>query len=534
MAYRIGNGFPWLYDEAGAIVGIRTPDGRDNLFGAGGGATAPGQPAAPTATAGDGTVSLAGTAPSTGGSPILEYGALLSNGNTNTGNPTTLPVSVASANGAAVTGQIRARNAIGWGPYSPASNSVTPQAAASGLLKNAAKVTSMITAIKASGTQRTHLAAHGHSVVAGAGSNGANTVTAADALAWRSSSMFSLVGSKLNLGAFSAGMEGLGGGHEALFGVAGGAAKAAAFNLAGVAGKVITLSASGQSTSFVARGAAVRVYGYASAAGVVGRYQINGGTVTDATPAGSTATGVSGTVWYEYVISGLTSGDTVTLLGPTTGTTRVSMVDLNYLTTPGISMHRLSDPGQMGVQVVAAYLDSTDTQPTTPNNNWIAAGQQATMKPSQMLSITNRIGASGVAGAFNMFDVNDIKAFNYAGQAWGWTLADVKRHFQNYVTYMAGLGLPVIVVFGPLRDPAASDTSGTPYTQADIIQAYKEVSDASTNCAYIDLTERWTGANLAARYAQQQASGLIFDSVHPNAAGAEAFATDIANAILAA
>lgn len=90
------------------------------------GATVPGQPAAPTATAGDGTVSLAGAAPSTGGSPILEYGALLSNGGTATS--ATLPISVPSANGQAVTGQIRARNAIGWGEYSPASNSVTPSA----------------------------------------------------------------------------------------------------------------------------------------------------------------------------------------------------------------------------------------------------------------------------------------------------------------------------------------------------------------------------------------------------------------------
>lgn len=90
------------------------------------GATVPGQPAAPTATAGDGTVSLAFSAPSTGGSPILEYQAELSNSNTVYGSAS--PIAVPSANGAAVTGRVRARNAIGWGPYSPASNAVTPQA----------------------------------------------------------------------------------------------------------------------------------------------------------------------------------------------------------------------------------------------------------------------------------------------------------------------------------------------------------------------------------------------------------------------
>lgn len=94
------------------------------------GATVPAAPTAPTATAGDGAVSLAFTAPSNGGSAILEYGALLSNGNANTGTPSASPVSVVTPNGVAVTGQISARNAIGWGPYSPASNSVTPAAAA--------------------------------------------------------------------------------------------------------------------------------------------------------------------------------------------------------------------------------------------------------------------------------------------------------------------------------------------------------------------------------------------------------------------
>ncbi|KQP43919.1 S-layer family protein [Pseudorhodoferax sp. Leaf274] len=91
--------------------------------------TVPGKPDAPTATAGDGTVSTAFTAPSTGGAPILEYGVQLSNNNANTGTPTASPIAVASANGSAVTSRVRARNISGWGPYSDPSNSVTPTAA---------------------------------------------------------------------------------------------------------------------------------------------------------------------------------------------------------------------------------------------------------------------------------------------------------------------------------------------------------------------------------------------------------------------
>ncbi len=133
-----------------------------------------------------------------------------------------------------------------------------------------------------------------------------------------------------------------------------------------------------------------------------------------------------------------------------------------------------------------------------------------------------------------MFDVNDIKGYNYSGQAWSWSLADVSRHMTNYLAAMASRSLPVLLVLGPYRDPAASDTAGTPYTQQDIIDAYKACSNASTNCAYIDLTAEFAGSTLAARYAAQQASGYIQDTVHPNQSGATHFAQKIATALRSA
>lgn len=92
--------------------------------------TAPGAPTGVSATAGDATVTYAGAAPaSNGGSPILEYRVTQSTGELVYG--ATLPITaVDQTNGVARTGTVAARNAVGWGPESAASNSVTPQAAA--------------------------------------------------------------------------------------------------------------------------------------------------------------------------------------------------------------------------------------------------------------------------------------------------------------------------------------------------------------------------------------------------------------------
>ena len=90
-------------------------------------ATAPAQMAAPTATAGDGTVSVAYVAPSNGGSAITGYTATWSGGQSATGTANPLVITGVT-NDVVGTVTIVATNAVGNSPASPASNSVTPVA----------------------------------------------------------------------------------------------------------------------------------------------------------------------------------------------------------------------------------------------------------------------------------------------------------------------------------------------------------------------------------------------------------------------
>lgn len=92
--------------------------------------TVPGAPTIGTATAGNGTATFPFTAPaSDGGSAILEYQVLLINAISKNVNAPATSITVTTANGSAVTGAVRARNAIGWGAWSAQSNSVTPAVA---------------------------------------------------------------------------------------------------------------------------------------------------------------------------------------------------------------------------------------------------------------------------------------------------------------------------------------------------------------------------------------------------------------------
>ena len=87
--------------------------------------TVPGPPMIGTATAGNTTVSVAFTAPTNnGGSPITAYTATCG---TQGGSAATSPITVTGlTNGTAVTCTVVATNAVGTGPASAASNSVTP------------------------------------------------------------------------------------------------------------------------------------------------------------------------------------------------------------------------------------------------------------------------------------------------------------------------------------------------------------------------------------------------------------------------
>ncbi|PZP90668.1 MAG: hypothetical protein DI587_38025 [Variovorax paradoxus] len=98
------------------------------------GITAPGAPTGATATAGDGSVSVAFTAPaSNGGATITGYRVTLSTGQTATGASS--PISVSAPNGTPVTATVAAQNSVGYGAESSASNSVTPVAAGSTVMR---------------------------------------------------------------------------------------------------------------------------------------------------------------------------------------------------------------------------------------------------------------------------------------------------------------------------------------------------------------------------------------------------------------
>lgn len=409
------------------------------------------------------------------------------------------------------------------------------------VLVGAEKVRSMLAAIRTGGHTRVNLAFHGHSLVAGMGVNGDILFSLSAAQQWRLKSMPAMLGRALNGavgGEWSPGFETMADPQRAIF-TLGGAAFVSVYGGGGPNGNVISINAATDTAAFAAQGTAVRVLTYASGAGVVARYQINGGAVQNVAAAPNNPTGFvsSGNtlVWYDFTISGLTIGDTVTLLGPASGSAtnnyRVFAVDPAYVTTPGVSVHRMAFSNMLGAQVVAAYLDNTDTLPAT---SWLTLPSASALRDMQTDSLTKRLGASGV---LNMFDVNEHLGYDYSGQAWGWTLATKRRHMQNYLNAMDAREMPVVLCFGPFGNPAGASRVSVPYTQLDIIDTYKELAELSNNTAWIDLTESSVGSTPAEKYADQQASGLVLagDNLHWNAAGAAYFgAQKIAKALLSA
>lgn len=394
-------------------------------------------------------------------------------------------------------------------------------------LVGAHRVRSMLSAIRTGAYQRVNLGFHGHSIVQGVCSDDTANFNLAAAQTWRQRSLASLLSRALNGavgGAWAGGIETMALAQRDFFTLGGAATFTAPYGAAGPGGYVLALTNATDTATITAAGTAVRFYGYAANAGVVARYSINGGAAQNVAAAPSTPTGfVSGAntlVWYDFTVSGLTAGDTVQLMGPAAGSSsvnyRIYAVDPAYVTTAGITVQRLAVAGNMGPQTIAAYLDNTDTQPAN-GVLWNSPTDGPTIRAMQTESVTTRLGLSGL---FNMFDVNDIKAYNYSGQAWGWSLTTLERHMRNYLNAMDAKSLPVIVCLGPLRDPNAVDTAGTPYTQADIINLYKEVVDSSNNAAYIDLTQEFTGATLNERYSAQLATSLFHDAVHPGGKGA--------------
>lgn len=398
------------------------------------------------------------------------------------------------------------------------------------IIYNASKIAAAIADLKTANVNRRSIVWCGHSVIQGVGSDGTGGTGPANASSWRASSMPSKLALAMNTalgGSASYGIETFAIAQRDRFTLSGGATLGAQYGLTGPGGFQVVFSAAAHSCSFAVNGSSIRVYAYATAAGTQARYTVNGGSVQTVAGAAGASVGFGTRVWYEFVISGLTAGDTVALLGPTSSAYAVFGVDVNYITTPGITMHRMAYSGFMMAQTLGPCLDGTDTDPA---GGWTSGADEATFRSVNGVSQCVRPAPSLV---LTSFDINDLKAYGGSGTAWGWSLATHKRHMTNFAQFLAAQSLPLLIVTGPTRDPALTIADGTPYDQDDLIAVYREVSDEQPNVAFYDLTQVFApGQSLANRYTAQQASGYIFDSVHPNAAGAVYFANLVAAGLL--
>lgn len=405
------------------------------------------------------------------------------------------------------------------------------------------RIRKMLGAIGQSSYRRVNIGYHSHSIGVGVSAGDSGTYNAAAFTLFESRGQAAIIAKILSAAYGGSGttagfaMGGTSSGVNPLLTMGGGAgAPSGSSPFFGPSGWTATLSSAAHTLAFTAVGAYARVYCAAGGAGstIAARWNapsVSGGATQTATlPAESPNPGntpAGDRTWYEFTIGPVVAGETVTIMAPTSSSIRIYYVDTNYLPdTAGVSVHRLARPGAMLTGLHGASLDATDT--LGPASSWIGTDASANglIRAGQKASMSVRVPQDGI---ILQTDVNDMNSY----LTYGYSLADQKRHLANYLTYHAGLSLPVLCVFGPIRDPALND-AGTPYTQDELIAAYKETVDASTNGAYIDLTAEWPGGTTQARYEAEYASGLLYDTVHPSAYGHGYFGSWIAQSILSA
>lgn len=391
------------------------------------------------------------------------------------------------------------------------------------LIFNADKIKKGLASFSKASSDRVTWVWHGHSVITGYGSDDTEASAAANVTAWANRCIPAIVGKRLNSmigGAWCRGADTFVTYHSGLFTLGGGSTIEGPFTSNGPGGYRVRLQSATQTITFTTIGTAIQMKCVADAAGRQLRYAVNGGAITAATAAPTDATPLGSGHWYTVTLTGLTAGDSVQLLGPTAGSVSVYSVDLDYKSSAGLTIHRMSIAGLMGAQVLSSYMADADTQPA---GAW-AGAPASTIRLTQHQSITNRFTPSLI---LNTFDINDLKAY----APWGWSLATLKTHLSNYLTRCNTDGYPVLLVAGPIRDPALTIADAVPYSQADLIEAYKDVVSSATAAGFLDLTDEYTQSTLAARYAAQVADGVTVDSVHPNTIGSAYFGNRIAQAI---
>ena len=400
-------------------------------------------------------------------------------------------------------------------------NAVQAMVSGAGNIPNAYKLRRAMSRIGQAYARQASIGVFGHSVVAGAYANDVvSTVSPAD-LTWSSLGWVGVMRRILAARYGTASLAGILNPAENFstnFTLGGGASQTTINLSAGLAGVRVNLPAATDTVSVTGTGRYLRVWGYALAAGTKARYTIDGGSLTTDPGAGSAGVTPSGSqYWYTFDIDCSTdAAHTVVLQGAASGSWYLWGAAFLSQTTSGVLVHRLGKSGAVLPDIIAASLDATDTAGPA----WRTTLNDAS-KTQQLEAVTTRFGLDL---AICMVDANDVSGgwTNY-----GYTLADIRRHAQNFASRVTALGIDVLFVTGLERAPAAY-AAGCPHTQDEAIAQYKAVADGMDRCAHLDLTLAYP------TYTDANTDGLMIDTVHPTSRGHGWMGARVAQALLAA
>lgn len=390
-----------------------------------------------------------------------------------------------------------------------------------GNIPNAYKLRRSMSRIGQAFARQAHIGVFGPSTVAGAYSNDVVSVASPADLTWNS---VGWVGVMRRIMAARFGLASVAGSlhpcenFSTNFTLGGGASQTGPNLAVGLAGYRINLAAASDTVTVSGTGRYLRVWAYALAAGTKARYTVDGGSLTTDPGAGAAGLTPSGSqYWYTFDIDcGTDAAHTVVLQGAASGSWYPYCVGFLSQTASGVVVHRMGRSGAVLPDIVAASLDATDT--TGPA--WRTTINDAN-KTQQLESITTRMGLDL---AICMIDANDVSGgwTNY-----GYTLADIRRHAQNFANRVTALGIDVLFVTGLQRDPA-NYAIGCPHTQDEAIAQYKAVADGMDRCAHLDLSLAYP------TYASANADGLMIDAVHFTSRGHGWVGARVAQGVLAA
>ena len=289
-----------------------------------------------------------------------------------------------------------------------------------------------------------------------------------------------------------------------------------ASGFAGASGWWLPMTSSAHTCSFTAVGQYARVYAIASSALARCRYSapsLAAGAVQSSADVPSGTLSGGSNLFLETTIGPFTPGETVTLYGSTSGNVIPYAVDRDdRSSTPGVSVHRMCASGQSLLNVHPASNSDTVYGSISGWNTTPAKR----LGCSQTLTQRFR----NLAGTIIHTDVND------SGSAL--TLTQRGDCLTRYLDWHQSLGIPCLVIVGPMRDPSSGSFSS--YTQEQLIAEYKSRAAAASNAAYIDWIGPFRGASDSATYANQVR--LLTDTVHPNPVGAAMWGMMSARAVL--